>query len=1274
MEGYISSHSLTHSLPFSSLLFMRMYLHSFARIHSSPEIEGVSVIQIERTRAGGWRRDVVTLTYSKRKRRRNRAHICQDFRYLHTKKMMTGGGPPQSDTPPMRAASPGNRISLNSATQAIGQGRTNSVMSLPPVSQSTQRAESAKSETFRSPNTKGRQERRMPMRRGDRLPALGNPTLTDGLHRLTVARRVCAEWVAVHQQEQESAPAFVERAKELFYKVVVHNHMPLVTDGHDQLCVLAARAAVSCLLLEEIVKALPRHEILEPCICMLLRLVYVPNTEEMREALGGSVQYMPLLRQLQELNVTNTTSVDLMRFARKPFFVAHHELTRSVVMYSHMNLTRQERFRRLPRIFDLLNANWIKSFLRTILKAWQRVCLKRRQSEQKHRSRWARRFAAERIRSIIRQWRVHAQIRVHNAVAADSIMGRIKALTISVRNTNSDIESLTAKSAQLSEKLCEKETEYERLEKEITLLEEQYKEKLRHVCEADRVGTKLLNTLILRMPFPKGAEAMLPLELLVLWANTVLIESPLGSLFLGTSDKLFVEQSESFIMQDLCTLHVADVDPADLPFAPLLTGTAVVYLPMHCMLALISVLDQGMGPNMQQIAKVCQMDAVVREVRMEIENQVEDSVVIGKKKSIQKFEEEIGRTVVEAYEAFTGNASLVSAEQLMTRSRGFQLVFLAGLLRHFANWVDRALKPRRPSRDCRDLTTNSSASSGYDLDMPLESVSPLVAAAASSLSTQPIGSNSVKDGHTGVRHALYPEWFHPPGNHTTWLEIVENQQRWIAASFNALHSALNAATEQPPVCTVQVQEETPVYMENVTVRRLIDIISPEAIADRSFFYRLARSVESALPKLRNIFLQCATLEFTCSPRKAEGGDTAASGKSSVSNMADHTFRHADLVNHPAEGECCHYISSLDFWWLLRDCRVVGGRGRLHRAVVHAIVEKVVGSSSSRGTSRLEKSSQVSGMRRTRSGKELAEIDLRNTHYKLRLTAPEFVEALLRCAQVWDYMQVAQQQEETQFSSTAAMSNKQLTDEESFKSPSTSISGRFTTYSPRRKICLADRVNHREAISQTVVSYTPYDTSWPLRPTAVYEFLNEYIIVRGLRGPTLDFFQRAKRHPLLRQQFVTHGDTLFAIFCHYAKPREGYGIRPVEEEEPFSEDASLEGTVSSLEGSIRKKCLGGPKGTGNVGIVRAMTLANLQAMSVGFSWYGIRRVTPQIIEESFYAVLADPENEVGVIFYPEWLDVLCVLAYYLKPNPAEPLHEKMAAFLNTHVLVHSKSLY
>ncbi|KEG06673.1 hypothetical protein DQ04_12801000, partial [Trypanosoma grayi] len=138
------------------------------------------------------------------------------------------------------------------------------------------------------------------------------PQIDQGRHQKLHGQELCQNWVVCHRAEQSAARDVVDVARELFYAVIMRYHTFIADNGYDQLRLLAVKAAVSCFLLEEIVKALPRHNILAPCIGLLLRAVYVPDTAVAREALGGSVAYP---RVLDDLPLDSASRALLSRYA-----------------------------------------------------------------------------------------------------------------------------------------------------------------------------------------------------------------------------------------------------------------------------------------------------------------------------------------------------------------------------------------------------------------------------------------------------------------------------------------------------------------------------------------------------------------------------------------------------------------------------------------------------------------------------------------------------------------------------------------------------------------------------------------------------------------------------------------------------------------------------------------------------------------------------------------------------------------------------------------------
>ncbi|ORC89884.1 uncharacterized protein TM35_000101520 [Trypanosoma theileri] len=1140
-------------------------------------------------------------------------------------------------------------------------------------------------------------------------------------------------WAAGHRAEQAAAAGLVLLARSLFHAAVLRPPAALpAADGPTQLRRLAVRAAVAGRLLEAIADALPRHRnTLAPCIALLLREVYVPDTPEMRAALGGTVQYPQLLQDLPQLpewgegnsnsnnynyaiTTSNNTTTPMMaadlvaaveagtvdaatiptlllsRYARKTYFLAHHELTQVVITLAHANAARQQHFKRLPRIFALLNANWIKSFLRITLKAWHDVCHNRRQREQKYRARWARRFAAERIRVAVRLWRVFANMRLQSAAALDTVRARIAALQLSAKSLESEIVELTSKSAELSEELVATNNHRVEVEGRIAEREQEYERRIAQVREIDRVGTRLLDSLLLRTPFPtldghnrqnphhyhrekqqhEWLETPSPLELLVLWANTTLLESPLGSLFLATTDEDFVENIDH-VKLDLkqkeqngqkMRMRLRDTPEEDLPFSALLAEASTVLLPLHRLLALMRAMDPEGGPPLAKLKEVCIADMRIRSLRAKFED---DSVMPEETNTntaiVVQLEATVGQTLVEAYKAVTGTVCIVTAEQLMTRKRGVQLVFLAGLMRYFANWLECKVKRQRATDDTHPIPIASSAP-------------------------------TAEDQHLGKRNRRCSGWYHPPESHLRWPLMVENQQRWIAASLSALHHAVHIAVEPQTVFSTEVQEDTPKFMENITILRLSDILPQEAFSSGSIYLRIARTVENAFPKLRSLFMQYAVYGSGSGNNK-QNNDKAASMSS-------------------AGGVGPMYITALDFWRLLRDCRVAGGKGKLHRVAVRRILarvwEEAMPSVASRRGS-IQRSMELTSsvlrpsLRPRITGRETTEIDLKDTHYKIRLGPAEFMEALLRCAHAWDNIQQqVRREQEQQKKQQQEEEEKEKEEEDESDNPlkggkDTDNAGKeketSTTGTTTTTVVPSVNVSSDSHSRNDPIRYEPFDSTWTLRPVAVREFLYEWIITHGFRGPTLDPFRRAARHVQVRTCLTTHLSALYVLFTYYAKPREAYGMRSaapdtdVARRRSFGMDRRLSqsrsrvssvfineefegsqsGYPSGAGASTSNSSVFNNSGTMDVGIARVLALSGLQHMAAEFEWCRIRRVTPRLLADFFSLVSADHVREPHVLFFPEWLDLLCVLAQYYDPNPIRPLYDKLPGFLEEYVL-------
>ncbi|EAN96476.1 hypothetical protein C3747_168g64 [Trypanosoma cruzi] len=1040
---------------------------------------------------------------------------------------------------------------------------------------------------------------------------------------------LCRQWILSHRDEQARARAVVDVARELFYNVMVRCNSSIVEDGYDQMQLLALKTAASCFLLEEIVKALPRHGILRPCVGFLLRAVYVPDTPEMRDALGGTLAY-PFI--LQNFPLEPATRTLLARYARKTYFIAHHELTQKVIVHAHTNVSRLQHFKRLPRVFALMSVNWVKFLLRIILRAWRHLCLVRRQNEQKHRARWARRFAAERIRFGVQRWRVYANIRLQGAEAGEVMKARIEALKMSTRSLENEINALSEESARLSAEIESKAELHVLFGKRISEIEQEYKNTLECVREMDRVGSRLLDSLLLKTPFPAEAETLSPLELLVLWANTTLLESPLGPLFLSSTDEDFAHAIDKIASKQTNKqqINVSEVAEEDLPFNPLLTETPMVNLPMHCFLALIRAMDYDAGPGKEDLKMVCTSEMRIRSLRSKMENNAE-AVDLKDPETAAILESEVvvGHTIVEAYEALTGGTCIVTGAQLMTRKRGIQLLFLAALMRHFSNWMENQVRKQRSVEDKRPSLATAPTLTTVEVDL----------LGAPKKEEEEEEAPTV-DSHLGVRDRKYFEWYHPPQNHVEWIARVQNQRQWIAASLSALHEALNVALEPSTLVPMEVQGDSPEFLENVTLKRLSDILPKKAITSGTFFLRLARVVENALPKLRALFLQ-----YSLEDRTADGGGDVSSGSNSSTIGS-------------------RYITSIGFWNLLRDCRVVGGPGKINRAILRQILGNVFGTSvAAAANGRVREGNNLPRARRRILSALLSPVsDVRGSQYRLRFNAAEFIEILLRCAQAWDSLRHRQIENELK---TFCKKKNSAVDTNTASLASLPGQGSDVLTDAEADDTVEDAKGEKKEIR-----YEACDMTWALRPAAVREFFHEWIVSHGFRGPTLDPFHRALRHPALREHIMANIDILLSLFTIYTTPKEAYGMpTKIPDMETSMRRLVLDKPENSIQQKERDSFLASATTTvqsGNPGIVRVMTVRDVKRMAKDFDWLSIRRVTSSVIEDAFFAICPDTENEFGLIFFTEWLDLLCVIAQYHNPDPTVPLHEKVPPFFKEHV--------
>ncbi|KAG5482579.1 hypothetical protein CUR178_05721 [Leishmania enriettii] len=91
------------------------------------------------------------------------------------------------------------------------------------------------------------------------------------------------------------------------------------------------------------------------------------------------------------------------------------------------------------------------------------------------------------------------------------------------------------------------------------------------------------------------------------------------------------------------------------------------------------------------------------------------------------------------------------------------------------------------------------------------------------------------------------------------------------------------------------------------------------------------------------------------------------------------------------------------------------------------------------------------------------------------------------------------------------------------------------------------------------------------------------------------------------------------------------------------------------------------GARDVGIVSVLRWKDVEAMAKDLEWYREARLSETVLRHCFNHVVADGAREGEVLFFAEFLQLLCAIAAYTTPDPTVPLETKLDSFLYTRVL-------
>nr|CAJ2470273.1 unnamed protein product [Leishmania braziliensis] len=265
--------------------------------------------------------------------------------------------------------------------------------------------------------------------------------------------------------------------------------------------------------------------------------------------------------------------------------------------------------------------------------------------------------------------------------------------------------------------------------------------------------------------------------------------------------------------------------------------------------------------------------------------------------------------------------------------------------------------------------------------------------------------------------------------------------------------------------------------------------------------------------------------------------------------------------------------------------------------------------------------------------------------------------------------------------------------------SCSSSAAFTTAS-----CTSSQQQQRRtSASSDHVQYEAVDYASQLCLPYLNTFLGGLLLPRLLGANRwIVAAQRAFWCKPVLQLLAQHHDALLTVFNMYQRPCESRGVRAAlpppfstalatysgrgstatgtgpalgkeSDELPIESDFSqrrLPRSIRSHSGSIssaKGNSSAVPATLRDVGIVSVLRWNDVQAMAKELEWHREARLSEMGVRHCFDRVVADGAREGAVLFFAEFLHLLCAVATYAAPDPAVPLETKLHLFLQTRVL-------
>ena len=289
------------------------------------------------------------------------------------------------------------------------------------------------------------------------------------------------------------------------------------------------RTAAACLLLEQLCAQYPQYvTILTAISDVIMRSVFVPDTADMRNLLGGSVRRKRFLtriagaagsscallsaasssHQQQQKEVPLPDDLRalygrlLRPYARKTYAEAHAELSEGLVAHAKANRNIELRLAKQTSIFERTVKHWSGSVLRNHFVVWRQHTRKRKQIREKYRTIFGRMRTDESRVKAIRAWRDRAAKMKRLAMFDTASLAELEGISASTEKMQEQIAALQAHNSALSAQILELERDRQVLQSDIGAKERVVVELSLRARDMGRVGTQLLDGAIVRRPPP----------------------------------------------------------------------------------------------------------------------------------------------------------------------------------------------------------------------------------------------------------------------------------------------------------------------------------------------------------------------------------------------------------------------------------------------------------------------------------------------------------------------------------------------------------------------------------------------------------------------------------------------------------------------------------------------------------------------------------------------------------------------------------------------------